>query len=204
MSKLLGILVELACINYSFCNTKILEQIQILHKDIGSDLMSIRKEFTAAQPKVYSLLDRIDKMYNLAKVAAEKKDLIKTELKNKISENKRLQSELSNLKIKILTAEKELENSSKKFTSLNKELQVERVQTAILSREKKEISQEKNELQAQITDSSPNNGKTKESKKGSNSDTDSLLKSLTEEEKNILKTSQNLSLSSTSAPNSPR
>jgi chromosome segregation ATPase len=204
MSKLLGILVGLACINYSFCNTKTLEQIQILHEDIGSDLMSIRKEFITTQPKIYSLLDRINKMYNLAKVAAEKKGLIKNELKNKITENKKLQTELSNLKNKLLTAEKELENSANKFTSVNKELQVERVQTAILSREKKEISQEKNELQAQMTNFPPNNVKNKESKKDSITDTDNLLKSLTEEEKNILKTSQNLSLSSTSAPNSPR
>ena len=47
--------------------------MQDLYKNIGTDLMSIRRDFSAAQPKIYAILDRIDKMYNLAKVTAEKK-----------------------------------------------------------------------------------------------------------------------------------
>ena len=57
----------------STINAKTLRQMQDLYKNIGNDLMCIRKEFEAAQPKVYSILDQIDKMYNLAKLTAEKK-----------------------------------------------------------------------------------------------------------------------------------
>lgn len=176
-------------LNYCLLNSKTLEQMQMLHKEIGVELMSIRKEFTAAQPKIYSLLDRIDRMYNLAKIALEKRQKLKIDLKNKISENKKMQSDLNALKTKLHETEVELDKASKKFASLNKELQIEKVQSAILSREKMELDQERDE-------------KNKNSKK--DLIPEHILKDLTEEEKALLKTSQNLSLSSTSAPSSPR
>jgi phosphoglycerate-specific signal transduction histidine kinase len=202
MTKTLGILIASVCISISHCNPKTLEQIQYLHKDIGGDLMSIRKEFTAAQPKIYSILDRLDKMYNLAKTEVEKSDEIKTELDNKLYENKRLQDELAMLRTKLQSTEKALDHSIKKITDVNKELQVEKIQTAILSREKKELDQEKNVLRSQMSGLHTNNDKSDIDKKESVAE--NILKQLTEEEKHILKTSQNLSLSSTSAPNSPR
>ena len=185
------------------CFPKTIEQINLLHKDIGNDLMSIRKEFTAAQPKVYSLLDRIDRMYNIAKISAEEAHVTKQELKDKLSDNKKLQCEISTLKNKLQTAEKELDKFAKKFTYLNKELQIEKVQTAILSREKNELDKEKDELQGEMTRLNVESRINTDNKKDIISE--SILSELTEDEKRtLLKTSQNLSLSSTSAPSSPR
>jgi chromosome segregation ATPase len=197
--KILLILIAL-----SFCSviSKTIEQMQLLHKEIGNDLMSIRKEFTAVQPKIYSLLDRIDRMYNVAKTAVEKKRELKNELKNKVSENKKILTELNSLKIKLSETENALENSTKKFTSINKELELEKVQSAILSREKKELAQEKDDLQNQMTNINFVNEKNKYNKK--DLIPENILKGLSEDEKDLLKTSQNLSLSSTSAPSSPR
>ncbi|KKQ33057.1 MAG: hypothetical protein US49_C0003G0085 [candidate division TM6 bacterium GW2011_GWF2_37_49] len=189
-----------AFIWFIYCSlvAKTLEQMQVLHKDIGNELMSIRKEFTAAQPKIYSLLDQINRMYNLAKVSLEKKHQLKIDLKNKIVENQKIQSDLNLLKTKLHEAEAERDKYSKSFTSLNKELQIEKVQSAILSREKKELDQEKHELQNKIIDAKDDKYNKKDMI------TDSILKDLTDEEKDLLKTSQNLTLSSTSAPSSPR
>ena len=189
-----------AFIWFIYCSlvAKTLEQMQVLHKDIGNELMSIRKEFTAAQPKIYSLLDQINRMYNLAKVSLEKKHQLKIDLKNKIAENQKIQSDLNLLKTKLHETEVERDKYSKSFTSLNKELQIEKVQSAILSREKKELDQEKHELQNKIIDAKDDKYNKKDMI------TDSILKDLTDEEKDLLKTSQNLTLSSTSAPSSPR
>lgn len=180
---------------------KTLEQIQEIHRDIGNELMGIRKEFTAAQPKIYALLDRVDRMYNLAKNSAEKKHLLKIDIQNKNTEIKKLNSDLVTLKNKLQVTEKELEKYSNKFIQLDKELQVEKVQAAILSREKMELAHEKHILQSQMS-----NIKSEPVKEDSKKDMipESILSNLTEEEKDILKNSQNLSLSSTSAPSSPR
>lgn len=191
-SKFLLVLIGIL---YFSLGAKTLEQMQALHKEIGNELMSIRKEFTAAQPKVYSLLDQINKMYNLAKVSIEKKHKLKVDLNNKIAENQKIHEDLNSLKSKLHDTELELDKYSKKFASLDKELQIEKVQSAILSREKKELTQERHELENKIVQD-------KDSKK--EIIPESLLKDLTEEEKDLIKSSQNLTLSSTSAPSSPR
>ncbi len=182
-------------------NAKTLQQMQELYRNIGNDLMSIRKEFTAAQPKVYSILDRVDKMYNLAKVTAEKKHNLSVQLKNQSSETKKLYDEINTLKSKIAVHEEDLANAHKKLELTKNALEKERVQAEQFSQEKANISKQQANLNKIKTD-------TETDKKRSES-RDLMheirnLNGLSEEEQNLLKQAQSLSLSSTSAPSSPR
>lgn len=180
---------------------KTLQQMQDLYKNIGNDLMCIRKEFVAAQPKVYSILDQVDKMYNLAKVTAEKKHNLNALLKNQSSETNKLYAEINTLKSKITASEEELMNTRKKLVNANNALEKEKAN-------KLQISQEK--IHSQSQQSEPNKSNTHSIPEKKQSDPGDLmheirsLKGLSEEEKNLLKQAQSLSLSSTSAPSSPR
>jgi hypothetical protein len=73
----------------SYCaaaNTKSAVQMQQLYKKIGSDLITIRKEYSAAQPMVYSLLDQVEKLYAVSKNVHQKKVQYKKLSKKKVLE----------------------------------------------------------------------------------------------------------------------
>lgn len=182
-------------------DAKTLQQMQDLYKNIGNDLMSIRKEFVATQPKVYSILDQVDKMYNLAKITAEKKHNLNTLLKNQSNETSKLYTEINTLKSKITANEEELVNLRKKLADAKNALEKEKAT-------KLQISQEKIHSQSQQSEINKSNTHVNPDKK--QIDPNVLmheirsLKGLSDEEKNLLKQAQSLSLSSTSAPSSPR
>lgn len=182
-------------------NAKTLQQMQDLYKNIGNDLMSIRKEFTAAQPKVYSILDRIDKMYNLAKITAEKKHTLSIQLKNQSGETGKLYAEISTLKSKISANEEELANMRKKLAHATNALEKEKAQVSQLSQERTQLQTQQSEPQ-KIKHQIPSDKKQAESRDIMHEIRN--LKDLSEEEKILLKQAQSLSLSSTSAPSSPR
>jgi len=182
-------------------DAKTLQQMQDLYKNIGNDLMYIRKEFTAAQPKVYSILDRVDKMYNLAKVTAEKKHNLNALLKNQSSESNKLYAEINALKSKITATEEELMSTRKKLANANNALEKEKANISQLSQEKMHSQAQQSEINKTNTHVNPDK---KQPEPGDLMHEIRSLKGLSEEEKNLLKQAQSLSLSSTSAPSSPR
>lgn len=184
------------------CVATTLQQMQDLYKNIGDDLMCIRKEFSATQPKVYAVLDRIDKMYNLAKIAAEKKNKYKDVLKNQGAETQKLYEEIAALKTKLSTTESELMSAHKSLEDAAKAVQDEKDQALKLSREKSKISKEQHELQMQVNKLKSDKEKKPEPKELLHEI--KQLKGLSEEETALLNQAQSLSLSSTSAPSSPR
>ena len=182
-------------------NANTLQQMHDLYKNIGNDLMYIRKEITAAQPKVYSILDQVDKMYNLAKVTAEKQHNLNAMLKNQSSESNKLYAEINTLKSKIAANEEELINTRKKLEYTNNALEKEKANISRLSQEKMHSPAQQSEINKTKAHTSPDK---KQSEPGDLMHEIRSLKGLSEEEKNLLKQAQSLSLSSTSAPSSPR
>lgn len=188
--------------NIEIINAKTLQHMHDLYKNVSDDLMSIRKEFPATQPKVYSVLDRVDKMYNLAKTAVDKKNKYNDIFKNQSVETQKLYDEINTLKTKLASAEFELANVHKNLNDANKMIQEEKNQSIKLAQEKSKISKEQHDLQLEI-----NKIKSEKEKKPASKDLlreMKDLKDLSEEEKALLNQAQSLSLSSTSAPNSPR
>lgn len=181
---------------------RMLQQMQDLYNNIGDDLMCIRKEFAATQPKVYSVLDRVDKMYNLAKIVVDKKNKYKDIYKTQGAEARKLNEEISTLKARLSTTESELESANNQLEEANKAVVEEKNQSLKLAQEKFKISKEQHELQTQVK-------KMKSEKDKKPAPKDLLhefknLNGLSDEEKALLNQAQSLSLSSTSAPSSPR
>lgn len=91
-------------------------EIHTVYKKIGEDLINLRKEFSAAQPKVYSLLDQVDKMYTLTKTTQQKKTDYRKKYQESIKqgaralqENEALKSQVKNLEGKLLFTSTKLE-----------------------------------------------------------------------------------------------
>ena len=73
---LLSVVMEIGS-SMSLCCGKRSAEIEELYKKIGEELISVRKEFVQAQPKIYLVLDQLDKMYGIAKTGLQKKKEIK-------------------------------------------------------------------------------------------------------------------------------
>jgi septal ring factor EnvC (AmiA/AmiB activator) len=154
--------------------TKTLQQMKDLYKKIGDDLVTVRKDFTAAQPRIYSVLDQIDKLYNLAKDTVHRRKTVKKSLKEKIAEIKKLHSELSVLK-------SELGSVKQRLDTTNKQLESEKVHLSQLSKEKGDLLGKVKKLEVQR-----------------------MKKREQDEALEQAKVLQSLNLTSTSAPSSPR
>jgi hypothetical protein len=123
-------LLNIAC---AFGLTQGIEGIQNSYKKVADDLMSIRKDFPNAQPKVYAMLDQLNKLYSSAKTAVQEEDILKRKLLEKAKENVSLKQELMTAKNekKAIDAEKDV---------LEKKLEEENAKVLALSHEHKELT----------------------------------------------------------------
>lgn len=91
-------------------------EIHNVYKKIGAELINLRKEFSATQPKVYSLLDQVDKMYTLTQTAHQKKINYRKKYKESLHQgaiaqqaNILLQAQVKTLESKLLITSTKLE-----------------------------------------------------------------------------------------------
>lgn len=112
----------------SMCFCQNLEQIQQIYKKIGDELGGIRKENSAMQPRVFSILDQLDKMYALSKESLQENEKIKklcddksVELSALKRENTSLKTDVETLKQKLTTASSYLDEQKSQVNNLLKE-----------------------------------------------------------------------------------
>ena len=185
MKKITKVVCVIACTNYcalSFAKSAV--QMQQLYKKIGSELIVIRKEFTAAQPKVYSLLDQVEKLYAVSKNVHQKKVQYKKLYKTKDLEVVKLKKELSLAKSEVQTTRSQLD-----FT--HKRLEAEKANVSAVIKEKNDFINKVSKLDLQVQAQ----GKKKMAK------SDKLDEKL---DLDGIDLGQSLNLTSTSAPTSPR
>jgi chromosome segregation ATPase len=123
----------------SRCNAGPIEQMQELYRNISQDLVDIRKEYVGAQPKVYSLLDQVDKMYTLAKKAVQGSSDQKKDMQNKHSEVVALKSENNNLKKELESSRQALDVTKGSLDATFKKLESEQAHVKQASREKEDL-----------------------------------------------------------------
>lgn len=160
-------------------------QMQQSYKKITDGLISLRKEFSGSQSQVYPLLDQVDKMYSLSKNIYDKRKMLEQQIndvvlhqKNLEEENQALKDENGTLKHKLEVTNKVLEEASVKLVTESQRAQAR--------------SKENKSLQQQVAQAKKNT----ENVQHVEADVAEQLRSLA--------ATQNLSLTSTSAPSSPR
>jgi chromosome segregation ATPase len=112
------------------------ELMQESYKKIADGLIGIRKEFPPAQPKVYAMLDQLDKLHSTAKNVTLKKNTYKKKLLEKTAENAALRNELNTLRSEMSSTKSTLESAK---STLDQKLEEDKEQIELLTREKKEL-----------------------------------------------------------------
>lgn len=107
-----------------------------VHKKVTDGLISIRKDYPESQPKVYALLDQVNKLFSSAKTAYQKSVGAKKLLQDKTSENASLKQELALLKGDAVKNKQALEIAE---VDLRKKLEEEHATVERLSKEKKDL-----------------------------------------------------------------
>lgn len=117
----------------SYCQAKQIEQFERLHKNVSKELISIRKDFSPAQERVYSLLDNIDKMSSITKNILSKKRNYKAQYLKALEENKAHIKEYSDLQ----HAYNEKKDQAQTYFL---QLEQERERTQLLEKQQQELS----------------------------------------------------------------
>lgn len=142
-----------------FCREIRETHMDTLYKQIGDQLVNIKKEYPACQSKIYVVLDQVDKMYNMAKIKGQQSDQLKETLKNKELENGALQNELVAVKTtldtthaKLETTMRNLEQEKKLVAKLSEEKNGDdHRQTKDSTTTQKQVSTELADFEAQVT-----------------------------------------------------
>jgi len=175
--------------------TQTQNQMRDLYKKVGTELVGIRKEYPATQPRIYRLLDRIDKIYNTVKTSLNAQQDMQAQLKEKNLETMTLQNELVSMKGKLDSVQEKFEMTTKNLEIATKSLEIEKKYSDKLAQEKTELLTKKHK---QKREQKKNNREKKKKKKeltrkDEYHDLDETLSKL-----------QSLNLTSSSDPSSPR
>lgn len=168
------------------CCASSTEQMQELYKTIGEELISIRKQFTEAQPKIYLVLDQLDKMYGIAKSGLQMRDEIAKNLKQKEIEITTLKKDLEKTKNELATVQQTSTATQQALNEVSQKFDSEKQQTLLLA-------SEKNKLVEKIKTIAENSRQIAEEKRA-----------LTQAKNSDEETFQSLTRSSTSEPSSSR
>lgn len=125
--------IYLACLflgNISFLiyGGEVLYQAQTLHREIGKNLVQIRRENPSFQSTIYTLLDQVGQLYKITNISLQKKRKIKLATQEEKqfrifleNDNEKLKTEIIKLKQSIKEEKHKLTESYRHITSLTKE-----------------------------------------------------------------------------------
>lgn len=179
MKKVLIILATLIISTKQAIPKKTEIKISIIYNNVSKDLLSLKKEHPQTQPKVYSLLDQICKMYKLSKNSIVKKKLLKNKLSisNKESsilkvENLTLKTGIKKLITKLNLTKKDLEIKTKKLTTNNLMLNILNKEKESMQDKLKALQKDQDQLILKTSEELSNN----ENQKLSENKTEPILK----------------------------
>ncbi|MFH1461464.1 MAG: hypothetical protein ABIF12_00745 [bacterium] len=166
MKRILKIFIMLIIIliNSAICKDTD-KKIYDLHNKISKNLLTLKKDYPNTQPKVYSLLDQVCKMYQFSKNTLKKKCDLKIKYVHLDKEYKSLNIENTNLKNELKSLTNKFDSKTKELENKNKILTKNTAILSIVSQEKKQMEIEINKLKeeqkelflkTQNSDSKPN------------------------------------------------
>ncbi|MBY0353014.1 hypothetical protein K2W90_01460 [Candidatus Babeliales bacterium] len=163
------------------------EKIASVYKKVGDELVAIRQAFPEAQPKVYRILDHVDQLYKKAKSAVQKREELAAQIAKQTQEAQALQQEVVHLKQALAQSQQELSRAQAR-------LEQEKARTSFLAEEEKKLLEKEKKLNVAAKQPQKSEAQEKIEEKSP----DELLSMIDEDDL------QNLNLTSTSDPRSPR
>lgn len=123
--------------------------VQVLYKKIGDDLIAIRKEFVGAQSRVFSVLDQIDKLYNITKSTLQQNQELSQTIKKQATENTWLKNEVLSVRKELSSTKKTLETAQSSVDEVHAKLAQEKEQAQLLAQEKNKLAGRVEDLEKQ-------------------------------------------------------
>lgn len=164
------------------------DESHALCQQVTNGLISIRKDFPGSQSRVCTLLDQVDKMYSITKTLHQKKRQLEMSATGVDSSIKKLRDENRVLRAEVLAAKQKFELTFKELESMHKQLELTKRQAV-------QNSKAESEKQTKVIDE-------KFKEKLSKTVEEEVAAQIAQIKK--LAEAQSLSLTSTSAPISPR
>jgi predicted nucleic acid-binding Zn-ribbon protein len=121
------------------------DQIQETYKKIADGLLDVCKQHAEARPKIYSILDQINKLSSTAQTLAQNHHNLEKILQEKNHENQALKKELVAIRSDVSNARKSLEVAK---IELSKKMEEHKVQAQQLVQERKDLLGKINTLEA--------------------------------------------------------
>lgn len=143
--RLLIVLAVIKGVNSAICyGSETKASLQQLHKQMVDDLVSIRKDHPDSQPRVYSILDRLDKVYGTAQERFDEQEGLSDIVKKK-------DSEISALKHDVATLKHEHDEMKQLLKAADEKWEHERQQSKLYAEEKRSLEKKIQMLKEQAT-----------------------------------------------------
>jgi len=176
------------------------KKLQLFHRQLGNNLIKIKKQHPQSQTLVYSLLDQLGKYYSFSKTLLAKKKEYKRLLKAELTSNEALQKRLNSSNGKI-------EKMKTAIISASGRLQQDAAQVASLLKQKEEFAHAQQEFLKEKEFFTMEKEKLVSERDGLIRERDALVRerdALAREKDLLMQRGHGLQESSSSAPRSPR
>lgn len=139
MKKIVALIILVLGIGSLLDAGEATEKLQTLHREIGNNLLRIKKEVPQTQPIVYSVLDQLGKYHCVSKSVLEKKKRYKRLLNTEKSRSKVLES-------KLIDMESKFEKMKKVIIDANDKLKKDSFSASELKEQRDAIAKEREEF----------------------------------------------------------
>ncbi|KKQ49802.1 MAG: hypothetical protein US69_C0002G0077 [candidate division TM6 bacterium GW2011_GWF2_38_10] len=170
--------------------------MQAVYKQITNELVTIRKEHKATQPRVYAILDQVDRMNTLSKTMYQKKQKLEQSAAEASKQMHALEQENQTLKGEIDSLKQKLEITTRVLEQASEKLIKEKNRAKSRSQECKNLQGKITQIERDLSTKNLHQELNEKVSKSVEAEVAAQLQNLA--------AAQNLSLTSTSAPSSPR
>ena len=136
----MGFLLSVICLSTVFTDCLLAgdvgNQLQSLHREIGNNLIKIKKENPQSQPLVYSVLDQLGKYHSFSKSVITKKNKYKSLFKSERGTSESLRKKVAHMETKLDKMKGVIIDASDKLKDT-------------LAREKEDFSREKERFEGE-------------------------------------------------------
>jgi hypothetical protein len=95
-----------------------LESLQDIHKQVGSSLLTIRKNYPESQQQVYTTIDQVSKLCDISKKQYFKRKSLKESLATEKKKSDHMMEKVERVAQKIIELQKEVAEKDEKILSL--------------------------------------------------------------------------------------
>ncbi len=120
-------LLMLGTVSFFLQGRQALENVQEIHKTIGSSLLNIRKNFPGSQQQVYTTIDQMSKLCEIAKKQHAKRKLFKESLQKEKQKNEELSEKAHRVAQKLIEVQQQIAEKDQKIMQLLQQQSAEMV-----------------------------------------------------------------------------